>query len=114
MASKGCKFSMGASIATAAKRPSESMPATDRSSKIPKASEMTMVERTPRQANIAQSLPSWAPVVVCVYKVTDEAGDVWKVFEEAKGVQLWQVQVQHEARPSITFGIRESFNDFLR
>eukprot|EP00973_Karenia_brevis_P009570 1292581-Karenia_brevis.AAC.1 len=118
MAPKASKFSMDAAIAIAAKRPSPPMPTAERSTKIqkasvPKASDLTLVEQVPRETALVKRLPAWAPVVVCIYKVTDEASDVCKEFEDTKGVQLWQVQVQHEARPSVTFGIVQSFNEFL-
>ena len=118
MAPKVSKFSMGAATAVAAKRPNHSMPEAERSTKIskagvPKANELTLVEQAPRDAAMVTRLPGWAPEMVCIYKVTDEAGDLCKEFEDTKGVQLWQVQVQHEARPSINFGIAKSFNEFL-
>ena len=75
---------------------------------------MTLVEQGPKPQRTAQRLPASAPVVVAIYKVTDEAADVWNAYEGKDDIQLWQVQVQHDARPSITFGIVESFNDFLR
>ena len=41
------------------------------------------------------------------------AGGVWSSFE-GTGAQLFQIQIDHQARPSIVFGLRESFNDFLK
>ena len=111
--------------------------------------------------NVAQRLPPTAPAVVCIYKaqlsglrfclrprankqVTDRAGDVWSNFESTDAA-LYQVQIDHAARPSVApgssffpvacvrdmlhrrcwywrmffgfpqvFGIRESFQDFLK
>ena len=45
--------------------------------------------------------------------MTNRAGDVWSNFE-GTDAQLFQIQIDHQARPSIVFGLRESFNDFLR
>ena len=114
MASQGSKFSMDAVAAATLKRSSESPQAVGRSpAKVPKADEMTLLEQSPKPASTMQRLPAHAPVVVCLYKVTDEAGDLWNAYEGKEGVQLWQVQVSHDARPCITFGIVQSFNDFL-
>ena len=116
MSSQGCKFSMDAvAAATPAKRPSESLQAAALSpAKVPKASEVTLMEQPPKSASTARRLPAHAPVHVCVYKYTDEAGDVWNAYEGKDGVSLWQVQVEHDARPSVTFGVIQSFNDYLR
>ena len=65
------------------------------------------VQRTPSR------LPAVAPVVVCIYKVTDCAGDVWDRYS-TQDVPLWQCQIDHAAQRSITFRIRDAFNDFLR
>ena len=45
--------------------------------------------------------------------MTDKAGDVWSNFE-GTDAGLYQVQIEHAARPSIMFGLRESFTDFLK
>ena len=52
--------------------------------------------------------------MVCIYKVTDQAGDVWQQHEGHDGVALWQIQICHDARPFVTFGIVGSFNEFLK
>ena len=38
-------------------------------------------------------------------------GDLWQAFQ---GTKLWQVQIEHEARPSIAVGMVSAFNDFLK
>ena len=58
-------------------------------------------------------LPAVAPVVVCIYKITDNAGDVWEAYHD-QAVSLWQCQVDHAAQRPITFQMRDGFNDFLR
>ena len=42
--------------------------------KVPRASEVTIIE-TPKPQQ-ARRLPASAPVTVCMYKYTDDAGDV--------------------------------------
>ena len=52
-------------------------------------------------------------VVICVYPVTDCAGDLWAQFKDTRE-QLWQIQVDHDARPSISVNIRRSFEEYLK
>ena len=40
-----------------------------------------------------------APLNICVYKITDRASDCWSAFEGADA-KLWQIQLDHPARPS--------------
>ena len=58
-------------------------------------------------------LPAVAPVVVCIYRVTDCAGDVWDKYLDQE-VSLWQCQITHAVQRPITFQMRDGFNDFLR
>ena len=53
--------------------------------KIPKVAEM---KEAPRQ-NVSRAQTN-APVNMCVYKITDQSGDVWPAFPDTK---LWQIQV---------------------
>ena len=48
-----------------------------------------------------------------MYKVTEEAGDIWEAYQ-GNGVPLWQIQLEHAAVPSVTYKIRDNFNEFLR
>eukprot|EP00973_Karenia_brevis_P061607 8567332-Karenia_brevis.AAC.1 len=73
-----------------------------------------MEQTIPKQKTKTQRLPDWAPVVVTIYKITDEAADVWNLFENKPNVKLWQIQIKHDARPSILYGILDSFAQFLR
>ena len=111
MAPKG-QFTLACAAVDSKKRPAE-MPAAQSKPKVPKASEC-MVEEGPKPQRAAQRLPTHAPVVVCLYKVTDEACDVYPHYEGQCGVKLHQVQIQHEARPSVTFGVIDEFNLLLR
>ena len=52
-------------------------------------------------------------VVICVYPITDCAGDLWAQFKDTSE-QLWQIQVDHDARPSISVNIRRSFEEYLK
>ena len=52
-------------------------------------------------------------MVVCIYKYTEDAGDCWETFK-GDNVPLWQVQIEHGAQRSITFRLREAFDDYLR
>ena len=49
-----------------------------------------------------------------MYKVTDKAGDCWSDVEKYDTYALYQVQIAHEARPSILISLRDSFSDFLK
>ena len=59
--------------------------------KIPMVSQMTPTEPRP------QRVTTNGPVVMCVYPVTDSAGDLWAQYKDTDE-KLWQVQVDHDAR----------------
>ena len=59
--------------------------------KIPKVSQMTPTEPRP------QRVTTNGPVVMCVYPVTDSAGDLWAQYKDTDE-KLWQVQVDNDAR----------------
>eukprot|EP00973_Karenia_brevis_P041718 5773832-Karenia_brevis.AAC.1 len=112
MTDKGSKFSLSGTASGSMKRPAQTP--SDRSDrKTPRAGDC-VVEIGLKPQRAAQRLPTHAPVVLCMYKYTDEAADIWASYEGKEGVQVWQVQMQHEARPSITFGIMDEMNSFLR
>lgn len=71
------------------------------------------MESAPR-TNRPQRLPASAPLDVVIYKVTKRASDVWDQFQESDGCALWQIQLEHAARPSAIFNLRDSFQDFLK
>ena len=106
------KFNMSATGA-GGKRSNESMLPV--SFKVPRANELAF-ELGPKPSPVARDhhLPATAPVTVCMYKVTDQAGDVWEQFD-GQNVALWQVQIDHPVRTrSVTFNMRDGFNDYLR
>ena len=39
---------------------------------------------------------------------------MWSQCEGAANMKLWQIQMEHAARPFCLFDIRGSFNDFLQ
>lgn len=80
--------------------------------KIPKVSEIT-IEAVPKPSATLKRKPAVAPVQVVIYKYTADAGDCWEIFK-GDNVPLWQVQIEHGAQRSITFRLREAFEDFLR
>ena len=82
-------------------------------SKIPRASQLE-IEAGPRPASAQKKLPETAAVCICVYKVTNKAGDLWERQFKDSVAALWQVQISHDARPSVTFDIRKSFEAWLK
>ena len=76
---------------------------------MPKASQLTIEQSRP----VIQRRLASAPVVVCIYKVTDKASDAWSSITDTSAA-LFQVQVDHAARPSVMFDIVRAFNDFLK
>ena len=43
----------------------------------------------------------------------DNAGDLWALYKDSP-TKLWQIQVEHDARPSISVNIVNQFNEFLK
>ena len=106
------KFSLSkATGSKETKRAAESA-STGTPSKIPKVSEIT-IEAGPKPASTLKRKPAVAPVQVVMYKYTNDAGDCWESFK-GDNVPLWQVQIEHGAQRSITFRLREAFEDYLR
>lgn len=70
--------------------------------KIPKVSQMTPTEPRP------QRVTTNGPVVMCVYPVTDSAGDLWAQYKDTDE-KLWQVQVDHDARLLLKINLATPF-----
>ena len=106
------KFSLSkaASGSKETKRVAESAASGTPPSKIPKVSEIT-IEAGPKPSATPKRKPAVAPVQVVIYKYTADAGDCWEAFK-GDNVPLWQVQIEHGAQRSITFRLREAFEDF--
>jgi len=99
-------------LAGASKR-AEQTPAGGRSAKLPRAADI-LVEQGPRPAQAPRRLPASAPVDICIYKYTDQGADLWDLLDGKDGVPLYQIQIAHGAQNSVTFQMRDAFNDFLR
>ena len=61
-----------------------------------------------------QRPPSTSLFQVCLYKVSDKAVDCWPNLRAYHWNAIYQVQVAHEARPSLVFNLRNTFSDFLK
>ena len=81
---EAAKKGFSLSNATSSKRAGGESQGTPR--KFQKVAEMKL--EAPRQ-NVSRAQTN-APVNMCVYKITDESGDVWPAFPDTK---LWQIQV---------------------
>lgn len=81
--------------------------------KIPRAGDVQIAETRPATLTTPRRLPTAAPVIVCICKVTDAAGDVWEAYND-RDHKLFQIQIDHAAQRPITFQMRDCFNDFLR
>ena len=78
-------------------------------SKLPPLADLVAMESAPKRPG-ASRLAAVAPLNICVYKITDKAGDAWSQYENISGAKLWQVQMDHAARPSCLFNLRGSFH----
>lgn len=82
--------------------------------KFMKVSEI-VVEEGPKPDKISpKKLTNDAPVVVCIYKVTDDSGAVWEAYKGSEPKPLWQIQISHEVPRPITYQFKDKFADFLK
>ena len=72
----------------------------------------TLMEMGPQPPRVRKR-EATAECVVAIYPYTRDATTIW---ESCRGVDqlLWQVQIEHNARESITVGFHESFTKFLQ
>ena len=77
---------------------------------VPKVS--TLIELGPRPSKIRRREAN-AECAVAIYPYTKDAATIWEACTE-QGATLWQVQLEHNARDSITVGFYESFTKFLQ
>ena len=83
-------------------------------SKFRKVSQV-VVETGPKPEKIsAKRLTPDAPVIVCIYKATDDAGCLWESYMGSEPKPLWQIQIAHEVPRPITFQFRDRFADFIK
>ena len=94
------------STASAATRPET--PETSKS--VPKVS--TLIEVGPRPPKLRRR-EATAECVVAIFPYTKDAKSIWEACTEEEAT-LWQVQLEHNARDSITVGFYESFTKFLQ
>jgi hypothetical protein len=114
------KFSASAAASGARKRPAEEAKPSAAASPakvaaVPSASDIVIDQvARPQQQRAPQRLPTTAPWIICVYKVTDSVGDVWDKFQGDSGLSLYACVMDHACRPSALMYLRDAFNEFLR
>ena len=77
---------------------------------VPKVS--TLIEVGPRPPKLRRR-EATAECVVAIFPYTKDAKSTWEACTEEE-TTLWQVQLEHNARDSITVGFYESFTKFLQ
>ena len=106
------KFNLLTTPATRGMKREASEQQPTRAAKVPRASEITTVAPQPK-TNQRPRLPISAPVEVCIYRYCDQASLIWDLLQGKDEFKLYQVQITHDAQRSITFDVRNSWNDFL-
>ena len=71
-----------------------------------------VVPVAPKVSDKAAKRPNNAPIELCVYKYSSEAGDVLSDFPA--GVPLWAVVIRHDAYPSVDSDILGALVSFLQ
>ena len=92
---------------------SDSVIAKTKVKQIPKGGNLTRVDRRPLQTHRLGSADRATPIIVCVFQATDLASDLWPDLN-GTDAKLYQVQVKHDASPSIVFDFLNNFRDFLK
>ena len=72
----------------------------------------TLIEVGPRPPKLRRR-EATAECVVAIFPYTKDAKSIWEACTEEEAT-LWQVQLEHNARDSITVGFYESFTKFLQ
>ena len=86
MSNLGARFQL---MTSAGKRQQGSASASERSLKLPRASDIS-IEQGPRPTiPSSRRLPASAPVDVCVVKYTDCASDVWDLFKGDDKIRMY-------------------------
>ena len=55
--------------------------------KVPTVKSLVLMETT-RNSKAQKRRPDVAPLNICIYKVTDNAGDVWSMFKNCASTKL--------------------------
>ena len=58
---------------------------------LPPLSDLVAMDSAPNKKPGVSRLPAVAPLNLCIYKITEKAGDAWSRFENASGAKLWQI-----------------------
>ena len=85
----------------------------NRQPKIPKAGDIIVIDDgIPKVSTHSQN----APVIVCIYKYTSNAGDIYIDKYKENRANLYQIQFNQDCRPSsnIFFMFKKKFEEFLR
>ena len=60
----------------------------------------------------SKTRPAESQLRICIFRVTDCAADVWRMFE-GTSVPLWQLQFDYAGKPSPLYKFAMSFDEFL-
>ena len=60
----------------------------------------------------SKTRPAKSHLRICIFKVTDCAADVWRMFE-GTSIPLWQLQFDHASKQSALYNFATSFDEFL-
>ena len=79
--------------------------------KIPRAGDIQVENIVPR---MGQQRPNTGPVVVCIYKYTSNASDIYVDKYQDSRVGMYQIQFDQDCRNNIFFMFKKKFEEFLR
>jgi hypothetical protein len=75
-------------------------------SKIPKVSQLK--KEAPREKS--ERVVTNGPLKICIRRYSDRAGDLWAQFKDQEDTPLYQIQMEHDARPSVTINLVAQFH----
>ena len=71
-----------------------------RPSKFVKISDISIEEGPKPERPSGKKLQPDSPLVMCIYKATDNAGDMWEAYQGSEPKKLWQIQLASFGRPA--------------
>ena len=74
-------------------------------------SDIQITSTPPKRSTDVKKKPNNAPIVVAVWKYSDEANDLMASFPA--GERCYKISIEHEAWPDVTSRFIQSFGDFL-
>ena len=80
------------------------------SPKVPKAGDIIVLDEVPKST---QSRADNAPVIICIYKYSSDAGDVYAEKYKENRTSLYQLQFNQDCRNNIFFMFKKKFEEFL-